>query len=426
MSYPPRATPLYDAPWPDDGYDEPTQQLSMPVPGAWQTMHETMYPPPLPVRSPPPVAPMTQSTAWPPLQPAPAPVPAPAPAPAGPAQPAVTYHGRPLPSLCVPFTSPHSQALLQQAMQDGLARIYFPLAGQYLTQSEPAFCGLATLCMILNAANIDPRQTWKGVWRWYTETMLSCCRPLATIEKQGITMAEFLCLARCNGLDAWARSVDAQQGLTIQELERDMMASCRSEDLFMALSYGRKALGQTGEGHFSPLAAYCRDADGQAWCLVLDVARFKYCSYWVTLESLFEAICTKDPETGRARGYCLLSKSTGASNSCQAVDFREPAIVHISLDKNQARQLFSIPGLAASRTVRELKGKAADLKAFSGCISLVPLEAYKQHPEAAERVEEQQRQLRNSGWSMQDLFYAGLVEHLNSRVGRYVLVYDSM
>lgn len=37
------------------------------------------------------------------------------------------------------------------------------------TQDEPAFCGLASLAMVLNALAIDPRRTWKGAWRWFHE-----------------------------------------------------------------------------------------------------------------------------------------------------------------------------------------------------------------------------------------------------------------
>ncbi len=44
------------------------------------------------------------------------------------------------------------------------------------TQDEPAFCGLASLAMVLNALSIDPRRTWKGSWRWFHEAMLDCCR----------------------------------------------------------------------------------------------------------------------------------------------------------------------------------------------------------------------------------------------------------
>jgi len=47
---------------------------------------------------------------------------------------------------------------------------------QFNTQDEPAFCGLASLSMVLNALAIDPRRPWKGVWRWFSEDLLDCCR----------------------------------------------------------------------------------------------------------------------------------------------------------------------------------------------------------------------------------------------------------
>jgi hypothetical protein len=95
--------------------------------------------------------------------------------------------------------------------------------------------------------------------------------------------------------------------------------------------------------------------------------------------------------------------------------------VTIQLDKDSAQQLFSVPGITSAHTVRELKAKAADLKSFASCIKFVDLAAFSQNPQAAACVEEKQRQLRSSGWSMQDLFYAGLVEHLNKRSGRYCI-----
>jgi hypothetical protein len=51
------------------------------------------------------------------------------------------------------------------------------------TQAEPAYCGISTLVMCLNAANVDPRQTWKGPWRWYTESMLNCCVDLEVVRE---------------------------------------------------------------------------------------------------------------------------------------------------------------------------------------------------------------------------------------------------
>ena len=87
-------------------------------------------------------------------------------------------------------------------MDTGHMDSYFSLAAQFCTQDEPAFCGLSTLVMALNALEIDPQRVWKGPWRWYHENMLDCCVPLDEIKKTGITIREFMCLAACNGLDA--------------------------------------------------------------------------------------------------------------------------------------------------------------------------------------------------------------------------------
>ena len=50
------------------------------------------------------------------------------------------------------------------------ARDAFTLASR--AEEDPAFCGLSTLVMTLNALNIDPRRLWKGPWRWFSEDMV--------------------------------------------------------------------------------------------------------------------------------------------------------------------------------------------------------------------------------------------------------------
>ena len=90
----------------------------------------------------------------------------------------------------------------QQPLAGGDLACYFPLAAQFRTQDEPAYCGLSTLVMCLNALQVDPLRTWhESVWRWYSEDMLECCEPLAVIKEQGIPMGKFTCLARCNGVE---------------------------------------------------------------------------------------------------------------------------------------------------------------------------------------------------------------------------------
>ena len=51
---------------------------------------------------------------------------------------------------------------------------YFKLAEQFTTQQEPAYCGPASLIMVLNSLKVDPNKTWKGIWRWYSEEVLHC------------------------------------------------------------------------------------------------------------------------------------------------------------------------------------------------------------------------------------------------------------
>src|SRR2546423_10009577 len=203
----------------------------------------------------------------------------------------------------IPFTSIESQSHLSSSILSGYASNYFFLADQHLTQSEPAFCGLATLCLILNAAAVDPQRQWKGSWRWYDQDMLDCCRSLESVKKFGITLDEFACLAQCNTLHA-----EIVRESTLEEFRHDVKQSTSSPGTkFLAVSYSRKALEQTGDGHFSPIAAY--SGEERDLILVLDVARFKYGSYWIPLEAMWGALNTVDGASGKMRGYCRLEKT---------------------------------------------------------------------------------------------------------------------
>ena len=68
----------------------------------------------------------------------------------------------------------------------------------------------------------------------------------------------------------------------------------------LVVAFSRRALQQTGGGHFSPIAAYHAPSDS---ALVLDVARFKYPPYFVPLPLLYESMRAADAATGRPRGY---------------------------------------------------------------------------------------------------------------------------
>jgi glutathione gamma-glutamylcysteinyltransferase len=226
-----------------------------------------------------------------------------------------SFYRRPLPESCVALKSKEGRKLFESALRSKGLKVFFALIDQHSTQSEPAFCGLSTLLIALNTFAVDPRQTWKGPWRWYDETVLNCCMDLQEVKKTGITLPGFRCLAVCQGLDVAIGYAD-DTGSSLQEFRMAVQRACgESESLdngdndndkishILVVSYTRKALGQTGAGHFSPIAAYDSVSDS---VLILDTARFKYGSHWVKLPLIYEAMKPIDPDTGRSRGYVML------------------------------------------------------------------------------------------------------------------------
>ncbi|CAB3405321.1 unnamed protein product [Caenorhabditis bovis] len=220
---------------------------------------------------------------------------------------AKNFYRRPLPETCVDFSSEIGKKLFTEALLQGYANIYFKLASQFRTQDEPAYCGLSTLVMVLNALEVDPEKVWKAPWRFYHESMLDCCVPLDNIKRIGINLAQFQCLANCNRLKTKVTHGD-ETAEFLANFRQSVVQSVRGELNVIVASYDRSVLGQTGAGHFSPLAAYHPATDQ---VLIMDVARFKYPPHWVKLELLQKAMCTIDKSTKQTRGYVELELKKG-------------------------------------------------------------------------------------------------------------------
>ena len=222
--------------------------------------------------------------------------------------PADSLYRRQLPDGQIPFSSTLGRLVFQEALAAGTMHAYFPLSEQFHTQAEPTYCGISSLVMVLNALEIDPKRLWKGVWRWFSEDMADCCQQLSIIDKQGITLDGLAELARCNGLHAQAVHANANADSLAsfrRYLIRVMSAAANVEAFREAVlvSYSRAILGQTGDGHFSPIGGYHPSRD---LVLLLDVARFKYPPHWVPLSELWRAMQAIDAENGMPRGYLEL------------------------------------------------------------------------------------------------------------------------
>jgi len=214
------------------------------------------------------------------------------------------FYRRSLPDSAIAFSSVEGKQIFREALALGGMEGYFALAEQFHTQAEPAFCGLGSLVVVLNALSIDPGRIWKGVWRWYGEEFLDCCLPLSVIKENGITFDEFVCIARCNGAVVKPNRYHQSSLENFRQAVEEVSAA--SGDIHLVVSYSRKVLGQTGDGHFSPIGGYHPKRD---LVLLLDVARFKYPPHWVSLPLLWQAFEPLDPVTNQCRGYILLQKS---------------------------------------------------------------------------------------------------------------------
>jgi len=145
--------------------------------------------------------------------------------------------------------------------------------------------------------------------------MLDCCTPLDVVKKCGITFTEFACLARCNGASVTAVRGDDS---TLEGFRNAVKEATSQESLHLVASYSRQVLGQTGQGHYSPIGGYHQ---GKDLALVMDVARFKYAPHWVPVETLWRSMREVDEDTKKPRGYYLLTRSK---------DHRPPAVCRIT------------------------------------------------------------------------------------------------
>ncbi|CAF1918946.1 unnamed protein product, partial [Brassica napus] len=240
----------------------------------------------------------------------------------------------------IDFSSAEGKKIFSEALQKGTMEGFFRLISYFQTQSEPAYCGLASLSVVLNALSIDPGRKWKGPWRWFDESMLDCCEPLEVVKAKGISFGKVVCLAHCTGAKVEAFRTNQT---TIADFRNFVIKCSSSENCHLISSYDRGVFKQTGSGHFSPIGGYNAERD---MALILDVARFKYPPHWVPLKLLWEAMDSIDQSTGKRRGFMLISRP-----------HREPGLLYTLCCKDEswiniARYLKEdVPRLVSSQHV---------------------------------------------------------------------------
>ncbi len=141
---------------------------------------------------------------------------------------------------------------------------YFPLSINFVTQKNQAFCGVASIVMVLNAMGVpapsvpeyDPYRTFTqdNVLDARTEAVL----PVETIKKQGITLDQ---LGGLLGVYPVAVSVRHAGDTTLETFRKEALSHLQTPGRFVIVNYLRMAMGQEKGGHISPLAAYDAQTD---------------------------------------------------------------------------------------------------------------------------------------------------------------------
>jgi hypothetical protein len=220
-----------------------------------------------------------------------------------------TVHAQtlPLPDNLIDLRSDQGEQLLHDSVA---FEAFIPLAANFVTQKTQAYCGVASMVMVLNAMQLpapavpeyDPYHTYTqdNLLNEQTDRIL----PREVLAKQGMTLDQ---LGGILAAQPVAVEVHHAADATLDSFRASARDYLGKEGRFVIINYLRKAIGQERGGHISPLAAYDAETDR---FLILDVSRYKYPPVWVTAAALFDAMNTVDADNeNRTRGYVLVARA---------------------------------------------------------------------------------------------------------------------
>ncbi len=213
-----------------------------------------------------------------------------------------------------PDLLPLAEGLISIASSSGQALLaekryiadYGRLIQNFESQSRPAFCGVASSVVVLNALrSAGPRVTQST---FFTDAA-SKVRSSLQVTFAGMSLAQLGDLLRAHGLEvtlyyASDTSVDAFRAIARENL--------RTSGDFVLVNYQRAVLGQGEIGHISPLAAYNAATDR---FLILDVAAYKYPPAWVSTAALWNAMNTVDSSSDRTRGFVVVKNGDASKTA---------------------------------------------------------------------------------------------------------------
>ena len=219
----------------------------------------------------------------------------------------LSFAVEPLPDNLLAFDSKYSTHLIKQNANNGTIK----LLEHFATQQTVTYCGPASAITILNAmdiaapidqvpAPIDPGYfefAYFSQNNFFSDAVQDIILP-EQVANNGMTLTELADAIATWGVKATPYFANE---MTLGEF-RAKIKYALAHDKYIIVNFLRSAMQQQGGGHHSPVAAYDRVSDR---FLVLDVARYKYQSYWVTAEDLWVSSKTMDGDL--SRGFIVIA-----------------------------------------------------------------------------------------------------------------------
>ncbi len=201
-----------------------------------------------------------------------------------------------LPDNLISITSDSGKKLLltSQAKTD-----YSPLSKYFVTQSHPAYCGVASMTIVLNAFHGDHKLTQDN---FFDNQRTNQIASALSIQSRGMNLNTLGKLIESH--DVKVRIYHAAD-TNLSTFRTLVTENLKQSNNFVLVNYLRRSIGQESGGHISPIAAYDRSTDR---FLILDVASYKYPQVWVKADELWQSMNTTDNDGGKTRGFVLVSR----------------------------------------------------------------------------------------------------------------------
>jgi hypothetical protein len=186
---------------------------------------------------------------------------------------------------------------------------FWKLMQHFESQVDQTYCGIASAVTVLNSLDVAaPASPAIYPYRRFDEDNIFTDAVLAikapkTVHLGGLTLDELGQVISTFGVKVEVHHADSP--LDLEGFRTIATAALADPDARVIVNFERKALGENGEGHHSPLGAY--DATSDRF-LLLDVARYRLPPIWVSAGDLWAAMNTEDTDANAKRGFLVIHR----------------------------------------------------------------------------------------------------------------------